>query len=143
VNPKPLNPTTLKPPQELLEFRCVRPMLTVHAFLESKGCAALLDDPLMAAATAEVVAAGRPRHEVQREIKTKERAREAIARKYRCAGWHGARCAVHITWCASTGAGGMVRMVCKFRCEGRGARKQQPHAPATAGECSAAVAHSL
>lgn len=42
--------------QELLEFRCVCPLRTVHRFLEERGGLALLDDPLMATATAEIVA---------------------------------------------------------------------------------------
>lgn len=58
-------------------------MSTVHSFLEERGAAALLDDPLMQSATAEIIAGDRPRYEVQRDIKVKEKAREALARKYR------------------------------------------------------------
>ena len=47
----------------------MRPLRTVHALLEERGALALLDDPLMEAATAEIVAAGVPRHEVQKRIK--------------------------------------------------------------------------
>jgi len=68
--------------QELLEFKCVAPLLTVHAFLDARGGTQLLDDPLLDRATAEIQAGDRPRYEVQRDIKAKERAREAIARKY-------------------------------------------------------------
>ncbi|KAL4434628.1 hypothetical protein ABPG77_002751 [Micractinium sp. CCAP 211/92] len=69
---------------ELLEFKCVRPLRTVHALLEERGALAMLDDPLMEPATAEIVAGeGIPRHEVQRRIKIKERARETLARRYR------------------------------------------------------------
>ncbi|KAL4447499.1 hypothetical protein ABPG75_004718 [Micractinium tetrahymenae] len=68
---------------ELLEFRCVRPLRTVYALLEERGALALLDDPLMEAATAEIVAGELPRHEVQRRIKVKERAREQLARRHR------------------------------------------------------------
>jgi hypothetical protein len=39
----------------------------------------------VAVATAEIDARGRPRHEVQRAIKAKEKAREALARRYRTA----------------------------------------------------------
>eukprot|EP00887_Chlorella_sp_A99_P003240 scaffold9.g3240.t1 len=60
---------------ELLEFNCVRPLRTVHALLEEAGGLAMLDDPLMEVATAEIAAAGRSRAE--------ERAREALARRYR------------------------------------------------------------
>jgi hypothetical protein len=50
----------------------VRPLRTVYALLEERGALALLDDPALEAATAEIVAAGRPRHEVQRDIKVGE-----------------------------------------------------------------------
>lgn len=69
--------------QELLEFKCVRPLRTVYTLLEEKGGLALLEDGLMEAATAEIASAGRPRHEVQRDIKRKEKARAHLATKYR------------------------------------------------------------
>ncbi|GFR42252.1 hypothetical protein Agub_g3147 [Astrephomene gubernaculifera] len=69
--------------QELLEFQCVRQLRTVYLFLEERGGLAMLDDPLMQPATAEIVAGDRPRHEIQRDIKVKERAREALSRRYR------------------------------------------------------------
>ena len=69
--------------QELLEFRCVRPLRTVHGLLAERGGLALLADGLMERATAEIVAGDRPRAEVQRDIKQKERAREALVRKHR------------------------------------------------------------
>ncbi|PRW60318.1 hypothetical protein C2E21_0727 [Chlorella sorokiniana] len=69
--------------QELLEFKCVRPLRTVYALLEERGALPLLDDPLMEVATAEIVSADRPRFEVQRAIKAKERARDTLARRYR------------------------------------------------------------
>ncbi|KAI8475174.1 MAG: hypothetical protein J3K34DRAFT_487062 [Monoraphidium minutum] len=81
--------------RELLEFGCVRPLRTVGGALEAGGAAALLDDPLVATATAEIVSRGRPRHEVQRDIRNKERAREALARKYRTA----ALSEEDILWC--------------------------------------------
>jgi len=68
--------------QQLLEFQCVRPLRTVYAFLLEKGAAHLLDDELVPVATMEILAEGKPRALVQREIKEKERAREAVARKY-------------------------------------------------------------
>jgi uncharacterized membrane protein YecN with MAPEG domain len=61
----------------------VRPLRTVHALLQEAGGMALLADPLMERATAEIVAGDRPRHEIQRDIKAKERARELLVRKYR------------------------------------------------------------
>lgn len=73
--------------QELLEFPLVRPLRTVAAFLEERAgadlAAALLDDPLCPLATAEIPSgSGRSRAEVQRDIRAKERAREALARRY-------------------------------------------------------------
>lgn len=69
--------------QELLGFSCVRPLRTVASFLEEYGAAALLEDPLLELATAEIIAGDRPRAQVQRDIKQKERAREALSKKYR------------------------------------------------------------
>ncbi|KAL6771975.1 hypothetical protein ACKKBG_A28500 [Auxenochlorella protothecoides x Auxenochlorella symbiontica] len=71
--------------QELLEFNCIRPLRTVYTLLEGAGALALLDDPLLDCATAEIHASGVPRHEVQRRIKAKERAREVLARRHRSA----------------------------------------------------------
>ena len=75
-----MHPTVL--PQELLEFKCVRPLRTVYSLLEEKGGLALLDDPLVRVATAEIDGRGRHRADVQRDIKAKERARAALARRY-------------------------------------------------------------
>jgi len=55
----------------------------VASFLEEYGAGALLDDPLLELATAEIVAGDRPRAQVQRDIKVKERAQEALGKKYR------------------------------------------------------------
>lgn len=52
-----------------MEFNCVVPLNTVHSFLTERGGLRLLDDPLMSTATAEIISADRPRHEVQRDIK--------------------------------------------------------------------------
>jgi Protein of unknown function (DUF2009) len=54
----------------------------VYSFLKERGAAAVLSDPRMAVATAEVVAAGRTRSEVQAELARKEAARKALARAY-------------------------------------------------------------
>ena len=45
--------------QELLEFRCVAPLQTVHRALDAAGGLALLADPLVERATAEIAAAVR------------------------------------------------------------------------------------
>ena len=68
---------------ELLGFKCVRPLRTVSVLLEEGGASKMLDDPLMALATAEIASADRPRAAVQKDIKMKERARDTLARKYR------------------------------------------------------------
>ena len=54
---------------------------TVHAMLEEGGALPLLSDPLLSTATAEISAGNRPRFEIQRDIKAKERARSALTRK--------------------------------------------------------------
>ena len=71
--------------QELLEFRCVAPLRTVYRLLAEANGLALLADPLVERATAEIMAGGRPRQDIQRDIKAKERAREALVRKHRSA----------------------------------------------------------
>lgn len=68
--------------QELLEFDPVRPLRTVHSLLAEGGALGLLLDPLLPRATAEIASRDRPRAEVQRDIRAKERAREALAAKY-------------------------------------------------------------
>ena len=67
---------------ELLGFKLVKPMRTAHALLAEKNGLAMLDDALMHQATAEIAHLGKARFAVQREIKAKEKAREALARKY-------------------------------------------------------------
>lgn len=42
--------------QGLLEFKCVRPLRTVYTLLEENNGLQLLQDPLVEAATAEIVA---------------------------------------------------------------------------------------
>ena len=71
--------------QELLEFRCVRRLRTVHALLQEANGLGLLADALMEKATAEIVAGARARHDIQRDIKQKERAREILVKKYKTA----------------------------------------------------------
>lgn len=69
--------------RQLLEFELVKPLKTVHARLEEAGMLNVLDDPLVVQATAEIrEAQGKPRAQVQREIKAKEAAREALVKKY-------------------------------------------------------------
>ncbi|CAL5219476.1 g1312 [Coccomyxa viridis] len=69
--------------QELLEFRCVRRLRTVHGLLQEANGLGLLADPLMEKATAEIVSGSRPRYDIQRDIKQKERARDMLVKKYK------------------------------------------------------------
>ena len=72
--------------QDLLEFDPVRPLRTVHTLLDEAGTLDVLDDPLLETATAEIAPPpGAGRAEIQRRIRAKERAREALARRHRCA----------------------------------------------------------
>jgi hypothetical protein len=68
--------------QELLGFKCAKPLLTVASFLEQGGASNLLDDPNLPTAIAEIHSDGRSRHQIQKDIKTKEKVRDALARKY-------------------------------------------------------------
>lgn len=61
----------------------MRRLRTVHAMLQEANGLGLLADPLMEKATAEIVAGTRPRHDIQRDIKQKERAREMLVKKYK------------------------------------------------------------
>jgi len=69
--------------RDLLEFRCVSPLKTVTNFLKEKNALHMLQDPLVERATSEIASSSdRPRHEIQKDIKAKEKARDAIAQKY-------------------------------------------------------------
>jgi Protein of unknown function (DUF2009) len=66
----------------MLDFSCVMPLRTVGWFLEANDAGALLDDPLVATATQEIVADGQSRPAIQRQIRDKERAVDILARRY-------------------------------------------------------------
>lgn len=68
--------------KDLLNFSCVRPIKTVHAILDENGALDLLRDDLITVATKEIYSEGRPRRDIQRDIKSKERAIEIIATRY-------------------------------------------------------------
>jgi len=68
--------------REMLGFTCVAPIKTVHALLDAHGVLDMLRDPLITTATQEIVAEKRSRREIQREIRTKERAIETLSAKY-------------------------------------------------------------
>lgn len=54
----------------------------MYSILEERGGLNLLRDPLLTSATAEIVAGDRPRAQIQRDIKAKEKARELLTRRY-------------------------------------------------------------
>ncbi|KAI8896273.1 hypothetical protein BC833DRAFT_598156 [Globomyces pollinis-pini] len=68
--------------QEMLNFKCVKPIKTVYNILEAANGLEVLQDELVETATMEILDEGRRRHEVQTDIKKKERAIEYLARKY-------------------------------------------------------------
>ncbi|KZO94329.1 hypothetical protein CALVIDRAFT_484402 [Calocera viscosa TUFC12733] len=78
--------------RDMLQFTCVKPIKTVYGVLEEGGALDLLKDDLISLATREIVAGTRPRYEIQREIKAKERAIEALSARY-----SGPRSSGHIT----------------------------------------------
>ena len=59
-----------------------RPLTTVAVFLERLGATAVLDDPLMTIATAEILSSGRSRQTIQQDIKLNDKARKTLAQKY-------------------------------------------------------------
>jgi Protein of unknown function (DUF2009) len=69
-----------------LNFTCVQPIKTVHGVLEERDAVDLLRDDLIAIATKEIQSEGRSRRDIQKDIKSKERAIEALATRY---GRHG------------------------------------------------------
>ena len=68
--------------QELLGFKCVKPLKTVYTVLKEHDCLKVLEDDLIEVATAEIIDFGKKRHQVQSEIKRKEKAIEILAKRY-------------------------------------------------------------
>lgn len=72
--------------QDMLGFSLIDPesptVRTVYHVLEELECLDVLKDDLISAATMEIVAEGKERRQVQKEIKMKERAVETLASKY-------------------------------------------------------------
>ncbi len=69
--------------QELLNFKCVKPLKTVYSVLSQASCLQIFDDELIVAATNEIIASpGKSRYTIQSEIKQKERAIEILSRRY-------------------------------------------------------------
>ncbi|KAG8899076.1 hypothetical protein FRC00_001917, partial [Tulasnella sp. 408] len=72
--------------QDMLGFSLIDPeaptVRTVYHVLEELECLDVLKDDLISAATMEIIAEGKERRQVQKEIKMKERAVETLASKY-------------------------------------------------------------
>lgn len=68
--------------RELLGFSLIEPIQTVYLKLEQHGCLNMLKEPLLVTATGTISAENKTRFVIDREIKTKERAVELLARKY-------------------------------------------------------------
>ncbi|KYR00315.1 hypothetical protein DLAC_03055 [Tieghemostelium lacteum] len=60
----------------------IKPLKTVYELLKEKGGESLLEDELLEIATREILADGKQRYEVQREIKEKEFAIKKLTKKY-------------------------------------------------------------
>ena len=69
--------------KEMLQFSCVKPIKTVYSVLEENNCLAVLQDSMIETAIMEIVAEGQKRHEIQQQIKQKEKAIEYLVRKYK------------------------------------------------------------
>lgn len=65
-----------------MSFSCVRPIKTVYLVLEEHNALGLLRDDLLMVATKEIYSEGRSRREVQKDIRSKERAIEVLSSKY-------------------------------------------------------------
>ena len=68
--------------QEMLGFSCVSEIKTVYKILAEGDGLRVLEDELVGIATQEILSEGRPRLQIQSDIKMKERAIETLARKY-------------------------------------------------------------
>ncbi|KAF9021536.1 hypothetical protein BDZ89DRAFT_1071382, partial [Hymenopellis radicata] len=68
--------------KELLSFSCVKPIRTVYTVLEEAGALDLLREEIIVVATKEIYSEGRPRRDVQKDIKSKERAIETLSARY-------------------------------------------------------------
>ncbi|KAF9362043.1 hypothetical protein BGX34_006770 [Mortierella sp. NVP85] len=74
--------STIDEIESTLGFSCVIPIKTVYSYLEEHGGLDVLRNDLVADATKEIMADGKSRHQIQLEIKKKERAIEVLSRKY-------------------------------------------------------------
>lgn len=69
--------------KEMLEFNTLIPIKTVYLVLEKHDRLQILTDDLILTATMEITSIGKQRRQIQAEIKQKERAIEALAKKYK------------------------------------------------------------
>lgn len=67
----------------LLDFSCVKELVTVHSYLEQRKGLELLEDPLILTATKEIIPEGKSRRAVQKEIAQKEHAVQVLAKRYK------------------------------------------------------------
>lgn len=70
----------------MLNFSCVKEIKTVYTVLDEHGALDVLRDDLITVATKEIYSEGRMRRDIQKDIKLKERAIEALAARYERSG---------------------------------------------------------
>ena len=68
--------------KDLLSFSCVKPIKSVYKMLEQHEALDLLRDDLISIATKEIYSEGRSRRDIQKDIKSKERAIETLSSRY-------------------------------------------------------------
>ncbi|KAF9534128.1 hypothetical protein CPB83DRAFT_843724 [Crepidotus variabilis] len=68
--------------QDLLTFSCVTPIKTVYSVLDEADAIDMLRDELITVATKEIYSEGRTRRDIQKDIKSKERAIETLSGRY-------------------------------------------------------------
>ncbi|CAL1700387.1 unnamed protein product [Somion occarium] len=67
---------------DMLGFSCVQPIRTVYTVLEEQNALDLLREDLVSVATKEIYSEGRTRRDIQKDIRSKEKAIEALSAKY-------------------------------------------------------------
>jgi hypothetical protein len=67
---------------DVMRFIFVKPIRTVHSFLEEKKCLDLLSEPLLVVATGEVVTEGKRREELDEAIRLKQNAIALLRKMY-------------------------------------------------------------
>jgi hypothetical protein len=68
--------------QDLLEFKLVIPIKTVHNFLKDRDALSLLHHDLIAIATRDVAAYGKSREEIAREVRGKDEAIKLLSQSF-------------------------------------------------------------